>query len=137
MTWVAVCSPDLQISLVTSTFLFISMASVSRMTKPNNLLTGFILLLIVERRSGNLDHHPNFAIFLLNEARRGCFYYTCVENFVTANLSEVPTGCNSQQTLASLRSPRHGHGRDGFLPAQFSMPATRCGMDFQCSISYK
>ena len=32
------------------------------MTKPDNLLTGFILLLIVERRSGNLDHHPDFAI---------------------------------------------------------------------------
>ena len=104
------------------------MASVSGMTKPNNLLTGFILLLIVERRSGNLDHHPNFAICVLNEACRGCFYYTCVENFVTANLPEVPVGCNSQQTLASLRSP--GHGGDVFLSAQFSMPATRCGMGF-------
>ena len=42
--------------------------STSGMTKPNNLLTGFILLLIVERRSGNLDHHPNFAICVFNEA---------------------------------------------------------------------
>ena len=32
----------------------ISMTSVSGMTKPDNLLTGFILLLIVERRSGTL-----------------------------------------------------------------------------------
>ena len=75
------------------------------MTKPDNLLTGFILLLMVERRSGNLDHHLNFEICMLNEACRGCFYYTCVENFATANLPEVPVGCNSQQTLASLRSP--------------------------------
>ena len=36
----------------------ISVATVSEMTKPDNLLTGFILLLTVERRSGNLDHHP-------------------------------------------------------------------------------
>ena len=78
------------------------------MTKPDNLITGSILLLIVERRLGNLDHHPNFAIGVLNEACRGCFYYTCVENFVTANLPEVPVGCNSQQTLASLRSPGQG-----------------------------
>ena len=109
------------------------MASVSGMTKPDNLLTGFILLLIersgnldhhanfaicmlneaillliVERRSGNIDHHPNFAIWVLDEACRGCFYYTCVENFVTANFPEVPVGCNSQQTLPSLRSPGHG-----------------------------
>ena len=74
-----------------------TMASVSRITKLDNLLTGSILLLMVERRSGNLDHHLNFAICVLNEACRGCFYYTCVENFATANLSEVPVGCNSQQ----------------------------------------
>ena len=74
------------------------MASVSGMTKPDNLLTGSILLLIVETRSGNLDHHLNLAICVLNEACRGCFYYTCVENFATANLTEVPVGCNSQQT---------------------------------------
>ena len=37
------------------------MTSVSEVTKPDNLLAGFMLLLIVERRSGNLDHHPNFA----------------------------------------------------------------------------
>ena len=112
------------------------MASVLRMTKLDNLLTGSILLLIAERISGNLDRHLNFAICVLNEACRGCFCYTCVENFATAKLSEVPKGCNSQQTLASLRSPGDD-GRDRFLPAQFSMSATRCGMDFQCSISYR
>ena len=53
------------------------MASVSGMTKPDNLLTGFILLLIVEKRSGNLDHRLNFAICVVNEACRGCFYRHC------------------------------------------------------------
>ena len=54
------------------------------MTKPDNLLTGFMLLLIVERRSGNLDHHSDFAICV------GCFYYSCVENFVIASFHQVP-----------------------------------------------
>ena len=112
----------------------ISMASVSGMTKPDNLLTGFILLLIVERRSGNLGHHPYFAICVFTEACWGCFYYSCVENFVTTSFPQVPVGCNSQQTLASLCSPEHG--RDCFLPAQFNMPATCCGMHFWCSILY-
>ena len=59
------------------------------MTKPDNLLTGFTLLLIVERRSGNLDHHPDSAVCVFNEACWGCFYHSCVENSVTASLHQV------------------------------------------------
>ena len=54
------CSPDLQLEYRHQH----SGTSVSGMTKPDNLLTGFILLLMVERRSGNFYHHPNFAICL-------------------------------------------------------------------------
>ena len=89
------------------------------MTKPDNLLTGFILLLIVERR---LETIMQFSQFV-------CLMKITKVAFVTAGLHQVPQVAihNTRFTALAIEIDR-----DCFLPVQlqFSMSATRCRMGF-------